>query len=136
MQKRRADYLGNPLQGLPSSTFFYLRRLRQLHCMPHCQSRRHEATGVHTQVHTQFGSAELLQLCPCRAASEIVKAVGTSHECCHSTRHGLQPRDRITEAMHNLHWLPLTYSQVQALSDYVCGSQRTTACYKKFYDVV
>ena len=72
---------------------------------PHCQSRRHEATGVH--IH--FGSAGLLQLCPCRAASEIAKVIGTSNECCRRLVMGLRPRDHITEAMHNLHWLPLTY---------------------------
>ena len=86
-----------------ASCLFHLRRLRQLrHIVNQYVMKRLVCTYILTR----------LDYCNCVLAELQAKSLKPLERVMNAAARlgmGLQPRDHITEAMHNLHWLPLTF---------------------------
>ena len=88
---------------IAASCFFHLRRLRQLrHIVNQDVMKRLVCTYILAR----------LDYCNCVLAELPAKSLKPLERVMNAAARlvmGLRPRDHITEAMHNLHWLPLTY---------------------------
>ena len=91
------------ISKIASLCFFHLRRLRQL--------RQIVSRDVVMRLICTYILARL-DYCNCVLAELPAKSLKPLERVINAVARlvmGLQPRDHITEAMHNLHWLPLTF---------------------------